>query len=45
MITSLSRLEANAGFFRLSMKVKFDVYLLWPFGKKMISIFQTADDT
>ena len=28
--TSLSLLEADAGFLRLSMKGKFDVYLLWP---------------
>jgi hypothetical protein len=32
--TSLSPLEAHAGFFRLYMKGKFDVYLLWHFGKK-----------
>ena len=25
-----------AGFVKLSMKEKFDVYLLWPFGKKLI---------
>ena len=36
--TSLSPFEAYAGFFRLFMKGKFDVYLLWPFGKKLISI-------
>ena len=30
-------LEAHAGFFRLFMKGKFDVYLLWPFGEKLIS--------
>ena len=36
--TSISRLEAHAGFFRLSMKGKFDVYLLQPFVKKLISI-------
>ena len=36
--TSPSCLEALAGFFRLSMKVKFDVYLQWPFGEKLISI-------
>jgi hypothetical protein len=35
--TSPSCLEAHAGFFRLSIKGKFDVYLLWPFGKKLIS--------
>ena len=33
--TSPSHLEAHAGFFRLSMKGKSDVYLLWPFGKKL----------
>ena len=32
--TSLSHLDTQAGFFRLSMKGKFDVCLLWPFGKK-----------
>ena len=36
--SSPSHLEAHAGFFRLSMKGKFDVYLLWPFGKMLISI-------
>ena len=36
--TSLSRLEAHDGFFRLAMKGKFDAYLLWPFGKILISI-------
>ena len=33
--TSPSCLEAHAGFFRLFMKGKFDVYILWPFGKKV----------
>ena len=33
MTTSLLCLEAHAGFFRLFMKGKFDVYSLWPFGK------------
>ena len=32
-----SCLEAHSGFFRLSIKGKFDVYLLWPFGEKLIS--------
>ena len=36
--TSLSRLEAHAGFFRLSMKGKFYVYLLWTSEEKLISI-------
>ena len=36
--TSPSRLEAHADFFRLSMKGKYDVYLLWPFGKKLTSM-------
>ena len=36
--TSPSCSEALAGFFRLSMKGKFYVYLLWPFRKKLISI-------
>ena len=36
--TSLSRLEAYAVFFILSMKEKFDVYLLWPFVGKLISV-------
>ena len=33
--TSSSHLEAHAGFFRLPMKGKFDVYLLGNFGKKV----------
>ena len=33
--TSTSCLEAHAGFFRVSMKGKFDVYWLWAFGKKV----------
>ena len=36
--TNPSRLIAHAGFFRLSMKGKLDVYSLGPFGKKLISI-------
>ena len=32
-----SHLEEHAGLFRLSMKQKFDVYLLWASGKKLIS--------
>ena len=36
--TSPSHLEAHAGFFKLSMKGKFDVYLLLDFGKKLIFI-------
>ena len=39
--TSLSCLEPHAGFFRLSMKRKFHVYLLLPFGKKLISYKHT----
>ena len=35
---SQSFLEAHAGFFILSMKEKFDVYLLGPFGIKLVSI-------
>ena len=35
-ITSPSHLEAHTGSFRLSMKGKFDVYLLWPFGKNRV---------
>ena len=35
MSTNPSCLEAHAGFFRLSMKGKFDVYFLWPFGKEV----------
>ena len=31
-----SRFEAHAGFFRLSKKGKFNVYLLSPFGEKLI---------
>ena len=33
-----SRLEAQAGFFRLLMKVFFDPYVLWPFDKKLILV-------
>ena len=33
--TSPSRLEAHADFFRLSMKGKFNIHLLWAFGKKV----------
>ena len=33
--TLMSRLEAYAGFFRLSFKGKFDVYLQWFFGEKL----------
>ena len=35
--TSTSCLEAPPSIYRLLMKVKFDIYLLWPFGKKLIS--------
>ena len=38
--TSPSRLEAHPGFFRLSMKGKFYVFLLWPFGKATVFIPQ-----
>ena len=41
-VSSLSRFEAHVDFFRLSMKGIFDAYLLWPFGKKLISILQTG---
>ena len=34
--TSQSCLEAHASLFSLSMKGKFDVHLLWPFGKKWL---------
>ena len=36
--TSLSCLEAHAGFFTLSKKGIFDVYWFWPFGINLISI-------
>ena len=32
-----SHLEAHAGFFRLLMKGIFDLYVVWPFDKKLIS--------
>ena len=34
--SNTSRLEAQAGFFRLLMKGIFDPYVLWPFDKKLI---------
>ena len=37
MSSNKSRLEAQAGFFRLFMKGIFDPYVLWPFDKKLIS--------
>ena len=40
--SNTSRLEANAGFFRLLMKGIFDPYVLWPFDKKLISFPWTA---
>ena len=42
---SPSRKQVQAGFFRLSMKGEFDVYLLWPFGKKFILILQRLVST
>ena len=36
--TSTSRLEAHSSFYRLFIKGKLDVYLLWPFGKKALLI-------
>ena len=32
----MSCLEPHPGFYRLSMKIIFDAYVLWPFGKKFI---------
>ena len=43
--TSPSHFDAHAGLFRLSMKGKFDGYLLWTFGKKLISKLSTCFDT
>ena len=34
--SNTSRLEAHEGFFRLFMKGIFDLYVLWPFDKKLI---------
>ena len=40
---SLSRIEAPAGSFRLSIKEgKFDVYLLWPLGKCWFPYYKHA---
>ena len=33
---NMSRLEARFRFYRLIMKAKFDVYLVWPFKEKLI---------
>ena len=38
-------LEAHRGLFRLSKKGKFDGYLQWPFGKKLISKWLTFINT
>ena len=39
--TNTSHFEAYAGLFRLSMNRKFNLYLLWPFWKKLFSILCT----
>ena len=36
--SNTSRLEADAGLFRLVMKGTFSSYILWPFDKKLISL-------
>ena len=41
VIINMLQLEAYLGFYKMLIKEEFDVYLLWPFKEKIISLLVT----